>query len=251
MNLAGHKVLVTGGSAGIGLALARDFLAAGCRVAICGRDPERLAAAERQLPGVVSLQGDVAEDDDIARLAAGAEARLDGLSILVNNAGIQFQTAFPEDPAARVVAQVEREIAVNFTGLVKLTVACLPALARAEEAAIVNVSSGLALVPKASAPIYCATKAAVHSFSKALRYQLEDHRSAIRLFEVLPPMVDTQMTAGRGEKPGQKITTDQVAAETLEGMRRDRYEIRVAKVKLLHWVNRFAPGVAERILRRV
>ncbi len=214
MKLAGHKVLITGGSAGIGLALARDFLAAGCRVAICGRDPERLAAAERALPGVVALQADVAEDDDIARLAAGAEERLDGLSILVNNAGIQFQTTFPEDPAVQVVAQVEREIAVNFTGLVKLTVACLPALSRAEEAAIVNVSSGLALVPKASAPIYCATKAALHSFSKALRYQLEDHRPAIRLFEVLPPMVDTQMTSGRGEKPGQKITTDQVAAET-------------------------------------
>jgi short-subunit dehydrogenase involved in D-alanine esterification of teichoic acids len=203
------------------------------------------------LPGLVTLQGDVAEDDDIARLAAGAEERLEGLSILVNNAGIQFQTLFSEDPLEEIVTRVEREIAVNLTGLVKLTATCLPALARAEEAAVVNVSSGLALVPKASAPIYCATKAAVHSFSKALRFQLEDHRPSVRVFEVLPPMVDTQMTAGRGERPGQKITTAQVARETLDGMRRDRYEINVAKVKLLKWVNRFAPGVAERILRNV
>jgi short-subunit dehydrogenase involved in D-alanine esterification of teichoic acids len=251
MKLEGHRVFITGGSAGIGLALAGDFLAAGCRVAVCGRDPRRLASAERALPGLVTLQGDVAEDDDIARLAAGAEERLEGLSILVNNAGIQFQTLFSEDPLEEIVTRVEREIAVNLTGLVKLTATCLPALARAEEAAVVNVSSGLALVPKASAPIYCATKAAVHSFSKALRFQLEDHRPSVRVFEVLPPMVDTQMTAGRGERPGQKITTAQVARETLDGMRRDRYEINVAKVKLLKWVNRFAPGVAERILRNV
>ena len=250
MKLEGHRVLITGGSAGIGLALAEDFLAAGCRVAVCGRDPERLAAAEQKLPGLVTLQGDVAEDDDIARLAAGAEERLEGLSILVNNAGIQFQTLFPDDPLEEIMTRVEREIAVNFTGLVKLTATCLPALARADEAAVVSVSSGLALVPKKSAPIYCATKAAVHSFSKALRFQLEDHRPSIRVFEVLPPMVDTQMTAGRGS-PGQKITTAQVAKETLDGMRRDRYEINVAKVKLLKWVKRLAPGVAERILRKV
>ena len=250
MKLEGHRVLITGGSAGIGLALAEDFLAAGCRVAVCGRDPERLAAAEQKLPGLVTLQGDVAEDDDIARLAAGAEERLEGLSILVNNAGIQFQTLFPDDPLEEIVTRVEREIAVNLTGLVKLTATCLPALARADEAAVVNVSSGLALVPKKSAPIYCATKAAVHSYSKALRFQLEDHRPSIRVFEVLPPMVDTQMTAGRGS-PGQKITTAQVAKETLDGMRRDRYEINVAMVKLLKWVNRLAPGVAERILRKV
>lgn len=251
MRLEGQRVLITGGSAGIGLALARALLESGCRVAVCGRDPERLAAAEAALPGLETLQADVAEDDDLRRLAAGAEERLGGLSMLVNNAGIQYQTRYTEDDPAQIFAQLEREVAVNFTGLIKLTTLCLPALASADEAAIVNVSSGLALVPKASAPVYCATKAALHSFSKALRYQLEDHRSAIRLFEVLPPMVDTQMTAGRGEKPGQKITTDQVAAETLEGMRRDRYEIRVAKVRLLHWVNRFAPGLAERILRRV
>lgn len=250
MKIEGHRVLITGGSAGIGLALAREFLAADCRVAVCGRDPERLAAAERALPDIVTLQADLAVDDDLARLAAGAEERLGGLSVLVNNAGIQFQTLFPEDDPARIFAQLEREVAVNLTGLVKLTTLCLPALRRAGDAAIVNVSSGLAIVPKASAPIYCATKAALHSFSKALRYQLEDHCPAVQLFEVLPPMVDTAMTAGRG-RPKDKLSPGDVARQTLAGMRRDRFEIPVGKTRLLAWVNRAAPRLAEKILRNV
>jgi uncharacterized oxidoreductase len=250
MNIEGHRVLITGGSAGIGLALAREFHAAGCRVAVCGRDPERLAAAERALEGLVTLQADLAVDDDLARLAAGAEERLGGLSVLVNNAGIQYQTMFPQDAHARIFDQLEREVAVNLTGLVKLTTLCLPALRKAEDAAIVNVSSGLAIVPKASAPIYCATKAALHSFSKALRYQLEDHCPSVKLFEVLPPMVDTAMTAGRG-RPKDKLTPGDVARQTLAGMRRDRYEIPVGKTRLLTWVNRAAPRLAEKILRNV
>jgi uncharacterized oxidoreductase len=139
---------------------------------------------------------------------------------------------------------------VNFTGLVKLTTYCLPALKKAPEAAIVNISSGLAIVPKASAPIYCATKAAVHSFSKALRYQCEDTCPSVRVFEVLPPMVETAMTSGRG-RPRDKITPEQVVAETLSGMRRDRHEINVGKTRLLYWVNRLVPQVAEKILRNV
>lgn len=250
MRLEGQRVLITGGSAGIGLALARALLEAGCRVAVCGRDPERLAAAEAALPGLETLQADVAEDDDLRRLAAGAEERLGGLSMLVNNAGIQYQTRYTQDDPAQIFAQLEREVAVNFTGLIKLTTLCLPALASADEAAIVNVSSGLALVPKASAPVYCATKAALHSFSKALRYQLEDHCPRVKLFEVLPPMVDTGMTAGRG-RPKDKITPEQVARETLAGLRADRYEIPVGKTRLLAGVNRLLPRVAEKILRNV
>ena len=184
------------------------------------------------------------------RPASNVTSVLGGLTVLVNNAGIQYQTLFPRDDPATIFAQLEREVAVNLTGLVKLTTLCLPTLARADEAAIVNVSSGLALVPKASAPIYCATKAALHSFSKALRYQLEDHCPSVKLFEVLPPMVDTAMTAGRG-RPKDKITPEQVATETLAGMRRDRHEIPVGKTRLLGWVNRAAPRLAEKILRNV
>ena len=250
MDIEGHRVLITGGSAGIGIAYARSLLEAGCRVAICGRDPARLTRAEAALPGVITIQADVADDGDLARLAAGAEERLDGLSMLINNAGIQYRNAFPSEPAEKLLNEVEHEIAVNFTGLVKLTTYCLPALRKAPEAAIVNISSGLAIVPKASAPIYCATKAAVHSFSKALRYQCEDACPSVRVFEVLPPMVETAMTSGRG-RPRDKITPEQVVAETLSGMRRDRHEINVGKTRLLYWVNRLVPQVAEKILRNV
>jgi short-subunit dehydrogenase involved in D-alanine esterification of teichoic acids len=141
---------------------------------------------------------------------------------------------------------VEQEIRINLEAPAILVSQFLPMLSTAAEAAVVNISSGLALVPKASAPVYCATKAALHSFSKALRYQFNDAGGRIKVFEVLPPLVDTDMT--RGRRSG-KISPEDVAVATLEGMLRDRYEIRVAKVRLLYWIYRFAPGLAERALR--
>jgi short-subunit dehydrogenase involved in D-alanine esterification of teichoic acids len=112
------------------------------------------------------------------------------------------------------------------------------------EAAIVNVSSGLALAPKASAPTYCASKAGLHSYTKALRYQLET--SGVRVFETLPPLVDTDMTRGRGTG---KISADELAREFWSDWRANRYEMRIGKTKLLALVQRLAPALADRIMR--
>ena len=111
-------------------------------------------------------------------------------------------------------------------------------------AAIVNITSALALVPKQSAPIYCATKAAMHNFTKALRYQLES--TPIKVFEIIPALVDTEMTRGRGKG---KITPEAMVDEALRGIESNKYEIRVAKTKILFALHRFLPSVAERIIR--
>jgi len=245
MRLDGHKVLITGGSAGIGLALAKAFRAAGCEVAICGRDPSRLNAAADELDAS-PIRADIGDRADLVALPGAVEQALGGLSILVNNAGVQFNYDFSSTPPPEVASLVEQEVRINLEAPAILVSLFLPMLARAPEAAIVNVSSGLALVPKASAPIYCATKAGLHSFSKALRYQFENAGDTIKVFEVFPPLVDTEMTRGRGSG---KISPEDVATATLEGMRRDRYEIRVAKVRLLYLLYRVAPGLAERVLR--
>lgn len=110
---------------------------------------------------------------------------------------------------------------------------------------LITVSSALALAPKESAPIFCATKAALHSFSKSLRYQLEN--TGVRVFEIIPPMVDTEMTRGRD---ADKITPEELAEETLEAIQKNRYEIRIAKTKMLHLLHRIFPAYVERMMRR-
>lgn len=246
MNLSGHRILVTGGSTGIGLALARAFITRGNRVAICGRSAHRLSTAQAALGDLEIIQCDLSRAADASALAEAAAERLGGVSILVNNAGMQLNYRFDETDPEQVARDVAREIQVNLTSVITLTATCLPLLRAADTAAVINISSSLALAPKADAPVYCATKAAVHSFSQALRYQFEDALPDIRVFEVMPPLVDTDMTRGRGSG---KISPDQVAQETCRGVERDRHEIRVGKARQLHFIHRIAPSAAARLLR--
>ncbi|MGB3941402.1 MAG: SDR family NAD(P)-dependent oxidoreductase [Candidatus Manganitrophaceae bacterium] len=246
MVVTGHKVLVTGGSAGIGLALARAFRERENRVMVCGRNPERLTKAAREIPGLLTFQCNVANEEELKRLVKGVEAELGGLSILVNNAGIQRNYDFIKVAVEPALRDIDDEIEINLTALVKLSLLTLPLLRRESTAAVVNISSGLALVPKRSAPVYCATKAAVHFFSKALRYQMEEAASSVGVFEVLPPQVDTEMTRGRGKM---KLTADQVARAVIRGIAADRHEIRIGLVKPLVWIQRLHPWLADRILR--
>ena len=124
----------------------------------------------------------------------------------------------------------------------KLITLLLPVLNAHSNAAIVNVSSGLGLVPKMSAPVYCGTKAGIHIFTKSLRYQLDK----IKVFEVLPPLVATDMTAGRGKG---KISPEQLVDEFIRGFAKDKLEMNIGKVKLLKRINRLVPRLAEKIMK--
>ncbi len=245
MRLENHRVLITGGSEGIGLALARAFVRRENRVMIAARRADRLAAAAAELPGLVTAQCDLTDDRQLRALVAATEETLGGLSILVNNAGVQYNDRYTEDDDAVILAHVDAEIALNLTALVKLTTLCLPLLRRAGTGAIVNVSSVLALTPKRSAPVYCATKAAVRSFTQALRYQLAE-ATAIHVVEALPPMVDTAMTAGR---KGSKMSPAEVASEILHGLADDRDEIFVGMARKFAMLQRLLPGIAARSMR--
>lgn len=247
MRTSEHHVLVTGGSAGIGLAMARAFVERGNRVAICGRDAERLAVAKREIAPLETFVCDLTNDAELPALVDEVGNRLGGLSVLVNNAGVQLNYDFTQAAPFELLTEIDREIATNLGSAIKLTALCLPLLRQAQQAAIVNVSSGLAIAPKTSAPVYCATKAALHSFSKALRYQLEDGAPSVSVVEVLPPLVDTAMGRGR---PGAKVSAERVARDTLAGLERDVSEIRVGRVKALVWMSRLAPPLADRIMRR-
>jgi uncharacterized oxidoreductase len=135
---------------------------------------------------------------------------------------------------------------LNFSALVALSVGLLPLLAQQESAALVNISSGLALTPKKSSPVYCATKAAVRSFTRTLKYQCEDAQPHVKIIEALPPLVDTGMTAGRGSG---KISAAQCATEIISGIEAGSSEIYVGKSKLLRLVLRVLPSAAYKIMR--
>jgi len=248
MRLTGHCVLITGGTSGIGLALARAFHARGNRVAVAGRSAERLALAAEQLPGLVTVQADLAVPGEAEGLLDDAVTRLGGLTILVNNAGIQCRHDYLEDDVVDVLREVRTEIAVNVEALITLSIRALPLLRAADESAIVNISSILAFAPKRSAPVYCASKAAVRSFTRALRYQVREGAPHLRIVDVQPPAVDTPMTAGRG-RSRDKLTVDQVTRGILAGLARDAEEIPLGRTRSARWLLRVAPGWVYQRLR--
>jgi short-subunit dehydrogenase involved in D-alanine esterification of teichoic acids len=242
MKLGNNTIFITGGSSGIGLALAKAFSALDNTVIVCGRNLEKLESVENSYP-IHTIQCDITKEDEVQQALGKIKTEFNGLNILVNNAGIQYNYDFYEDENA--LEKIEDEISINFLAQVKLTKLFLPILMKQPEAAIINVSSGLGIVPKESAPVYCATKAAVHIFSKSLRYQLE--KTPVKVFEIIPSLVDTDMTKGRGKG---KISPETLAKEVITNLEKDSYEIRVGKVKLLFLINRLMPSLAERILRK-
>jgi uncharacterized oxidoreductase len=246
MNLHGRTVLVTGGTAGIGEAFVRALVDRDCTAILCGRDPERLGAAAEASPSVHAIQCDLAHRAERRELILRLQREHGDLSLLINNAGVQFDYNWFDIEPEAVVERSVTEIETNLVAVVELTALLLPLLARQPDAAIVNVSSGLALAPKKGAPVYCATKAAVHTLSQALRYQLAERAPHVRLFEILPPLVDTAMTAGRGTG---KLSPEEVVRQALRGIERDLLEVRVGKVRLLAALLRIAPGLARRKMR--
>ena len=232
MNPNQHTVLITGGATGIGFALAKKFHAAGNRVILAGRREDVLRQAAVQLSGCLIAVADVAQAADRERLVRD----FPDVNILVNNAGVQYTQPFDTQTAD----DIAREIDTNLTAPAQLTLAFLPVLQAQREAAVINVSSGLAIVPKESCAVYCANKA-------ALPWQLEN--TPVRVFEIMPPMVATPMSQGKGHAH-LKISPDELADEFWRAFLRNRYQIMGGKTKLLYWLNRLSNTLAQRVMRK-
>lgn len=242
-------VLITGATSGIGLALVHAFLDLDARVIAVGRDPGRLARLRASSPAVSAHACDLTRAPERLRLIDNIAHTHPKLSIVINNAAVQHPVDyFAQDCAglAGSATLAQEEIELNCAALTDLSLRLLPQLRAQSDAALVLVSSGLGFAPKASAPVYCATKAYVHHFAKALRYQVRASAPHIHVMEVIPPLVDTPMTAGRGRA---KIAPDTVAAATLAGLRARRDEVNVGKVRLLRAIQRLSPALADRLLR--
>lgn len=238
MKLQGNTILITGGSAGIGLAIAKEFVALGNRVIVTGRSADKLDSARAEVPELETFQSDAADPDAVRALAAHVEANYPDLNVLVNNAGV-FIPRNHTGPARDLVG-LTSEIDINLSGPIR-TISVLIDRLKANHGTIVNVSSGLAFVPLQSSPIYCATKAALHSYTIALRQQLKDQ--GVEVIELMPPAVKTALTADLPEDGDFKImTTDELVKETFKGLRAGRDEIRPGQANQLHWMSRIAPG---------
>ena len=184
VKLTGRTILITGGSAGIGLAFARKFLELGNEVIVTGRRQAVLDEVKSRHPGLHTIQSDIADPAQIASLGARVKADFPKLDVLMNNAGVGVSKNL-KTPAADL-AGLMTEVDINVGGVIRMTSALIDILT-ANKGTIINVSSGLAFVPLPSNPIYSATKAAVHSYTQSLRFQLE--ASGIEVIELMPPAV--------------------------------------------------------------
>lgn len=218
MKLTGNTILLTGGASGIGLAMAKRFLERGNEVIICGRRADRLAEAQMEFPGLHVRVADVSTANGRAALAVWAGNHFPGLNVLVNNAGIQRSidlTKGEEWDATR------SEIAINLEAPIHLSQILLPQLRAHAGPAIINVTSGLSFVPLANVPVYCATKAALHSFTLSLRHQLRG--TPVEVIEVIPPAVDTDLQAPGLHTFG--VNVDLFADAVFEGLETGEAEI--------------------------
>ena len=239
MKTTHNTVLITGGTSGIGLALAKRFLMEGNTVIVTGTNTQKSEIVKQEFPRLIVELADMRDRQALEKLVY----RYPDVNILINNAGVQYNFEFADSKI--LPEQITDELDINLLSPLHLTKLFLPQLLNHPIAAIINVSSGLGIVPKQSAPIYCASKAALHSFSKTLRWQLEG--TSVGVFEIIPPIVDTTMTRGRGRG---KITPEALVEEFWHNFRGDRHEMRIGKTKLLFILQRLMPSLAERIMRR-
>ena len=192
MNPTGNTILITGGASGIGRGLAESLYALGNQVIIAGRRRQALDETTAANPGMKSLPLDIEDRSAIHAFAAQVVAAFPSLNVLINNAGIMRAESFlAQQPD---LADAEAIVATNLLGPIRLTAALLPHLQKQPHATIINVSSGLAFLPMARTPTYCATKAALHSYTLSLRSQLR--QTSVEVLELIPPYVATHLMGG-------------------------------------------------------
>ena len=237
MKQSGNTILITGGATGIGLAFAKAFVDAKNKVIITGRRQDKLDDAKAKVPGVVTVKGDVSTVEGVKALAAVIKSDHKDVNVVMNNAGIMVykNLAKPEEDLAALTAEID----TNLHGPIRLNAALMEQI-KSHKGTIINVSSGLAFVPLMAAPIYCATKAALHSYTISLRNQLKS--SGVEVIEVAPPAVKTELADFAPSDGVKVISTDELIAHVMKSLASGDVEIRTGQANQLHWMSRIAPG---------
>lgn len=240
MKIKGKTILITGGASGIGLEAANQFLQRGANVIITGRNQQKLDAATKLYPQLTAIQSDVSNAEDAQMLFKQVET-LGGIDILYNNAGVGIlpkNLGIADDKHTEGAAY---EIEVNYLGVIRLNNLFMEMLTYRKEGAIINTTSILSIVPSLLEATYSASKTALSFYTKSLREHLRILNSNVKVFELLPPLVATEMTAGRDNK---KISTEELTKRLIAGLENNQYTIRAGDTKMLYLLNRFFPKLA-------
>lgn len=233
MKTTGNTILITGGGSGIGRGLAEAFHQLGNKVIVAGRRKQVLDETAAANPGVETAILDIENPTTIQSFAAEIVRRFPSLNVVVHSAGIMRLENLAASPVD--LGTAEATVATNLLGPIRLNAALLPHLTRQPHGAILTVSSGLAFIPMAITPTYCATKAAIHSYSQALRYQLRS--TPIQVIEIIPPYVQTELMGPGQASDDRAMPLDQFIAETMEILKTqpDVTETIVERVKPLRF----------------
>jgi uncharacterized oxidoreductase len=231
MQISGNTILITGGGSGIGRALAEAFHKEGNQVVIAGRRKKLLDETIAANPGMKAAVLDIENADAIRSFAKKLKEDYPALNVVIHNAGILK----PESLRDGAIDDAETTVATNLLGPIRLTAGLLPLLLKQPKATIITVSSGLAFVPMAMTPTYCATKAAIHSYTQSLRYQLRN--SSVQVLELIPPYVQTELGGARQANDPDAMPLKDFIAETMNLLKTspDTTEICVDRVKPLRF----------------
>ena len=240
MQLKGKTILITGGASGIGLEAAKQFLNIGARVIITGRNEEKLKAAKASYPHLIAIKSDVSKSEDAHSLLQQV-TDMGGIDILYNNAGVDIASKNLGLADDRHLEAATIEMDINYLGVIRMNNLFLDMLKSREETAIINTTSILSYVPSLIEATYSASKAALSFYTRSLREHLKIINSHVKVFELLPPVVDTEMVAARTDK---KLSPQKLVKGLIKGLENDQFTIRVGITKALYILNRLFPKLA-------
>jgi uncharacterized oxidoreductase len=246
MDLQNNTILVTGGTSGFGFEFASRFINLGNTVIITGRNEQKLQETKQKLPEVYTIQSDVSKIADIVNLYDEVIKRFPSLNIIINNAG-EMRKIILHDKYDLV--DISREIEINLMGPVRMVQQFLPHLKTRPNAAIMNVTSGIALMVFPISPIYSASKSGLRAYTQALRVQLK--QTNVKVFELVAPGSSTPLNDKFKDLDGftenSFVSPEKIVDEGLSGMQKDRYEIYPGALKLLRFILRFFPTLVLRM----
>src|SRR6202795_964902 len=241
MKLTSNTILITGGGSGIGYELTKQLTALGNTILITGREQAKMDRAKATFPKAHTFRSDVSDPKAIASLYEEVTRQFPDLNILINNAGIMRKINVHAKGGS--LEDITREIEINLSGPIRMVKQFLPHLKTKSNAAIMNVSSSLAFVPLPISPVYCATKAGLHSFTESLRVQLQNTK--VKVFDLTPPAIQTELLGDfdlEDLKGASIMKVEDMVKVAVKGIQTDRFEIRPGQANQLKMMSRLAPG---------
>ena len=239
MKIENKRIIITGGTSGIGLMLGRKLIKNNKEVILLGTNPQKLKALQKE--GFTTIACDLSDTCDIERVSVEIQKRFSYIDLLFNNAGVQYNYELTSQ--GYPIDKIHREITINITGQIILTQLLLPLLHLSPQGLIINTTSGLGAFPKKNGLVYSVTKAAMRNFTIGLRYALKDKK--ILVHEFIPPVTDTPMTHGRNES---KMSPEVLIEKIILQLEKGRKILTVRKLRIFLWIAFFFPGLAHRII---